>query len=352
VRKDVSAGLEKLRKIGIALHKYHADHGCFPPPVLTGTDGRTQYSWRVAVLPYLGPGEKVLFAQYRRNEPWDSEANQRILAQMPDVYRAPSASAARHEASYFAVTGPTTMFIGKEGVSISEVSDRVAMALMVVETKRAVPWTRPVDIAYDARGPLPEFGGFHEGGFNGLMATGEALFIAPPKKEAFLRSLLSKSYYPDLKRQSVADLMGKRAPDFTLDDLAGQKTTLSTLIAGKVALLTFTACRCGACRLEAPVLTRLDKKYRDQGLVVLAVNAWDEPAELVQNYVKSEKLTHRFLLNGHQVESDRYHFFETPTSCWIDHKGRVVNLHFGFDPGDEVALARRAEELLAARKRD
>ena len=352
VRKDVSTGLENLRKIGIALHRYHADHGCFPPPVLTGPDGRTQYSWRVAALPYLGPGEKVLFAQYRRNEPWDSEVNQRILAQMPDVYRAPSASAARHETSYFALTGPTTMFIGKEGVSISEVSDRVAMALMVVETKRAVPWTTPVDIAYDAQGPLPEFGGFHEGGFNGLMATGEALVhcAAENGRVSAVPALEIVLSGPETAVRRRPD--GQTGSRFHAGRPVGQKTTLSTLIAGKVALLTFTACRCGACRLEAPVLTRLDKKYKDQGLVVLAVNAWDEPAELVQKYVKSEKLTHRFLLNGHQVESDRYHFFETPTSCWIDHKGRLVNLHFGFDPGDEVALARRAEELLAARKRD
>ncbi len=95
------------------------------------------------------------------------------------------------------------------------------------------------------------------------------------------------------------------------------------------------------------MLTQLDKKYKDRGLLVLAINAWDEPAELVQKYVESEKLTHRFLLKGHEVWRDRYHFFETPTTCWIDHKGRVINVHFGFDPGDEVALARRAEELLA-----
>jgi thiol-disulfide isomerase/thioredoxin len=350
VRKDVSPGLENLRAIGIALHKYHADHGCFPPAVLTGPDGRTPYSWRVALLPYLG--QRTLYEQYRRNEPWDSETNRGVLHQMPDVYRAPAEMTAKDDASYLAVTGPTTMFIGKEGVSIAEVSDRAGMTLMVVETRRSIPWTKPVDILYDARGPLPKIGGFHEEGFNALVATGDALFIAPPRKEEFLRSMLSKSFYPDLKRQSVAELMGKPAPDFTLNDPAGQKTTLSTLISGKVALLSFTACRCGACRLEAPVLTQLDKKYKDRGLVVLAINAWDEPAELVRKYVESEKLTHRFLLNGHEVWRDRYHFFETPTTCWIDHTGRVINVHFGFDPGDEVALARRAEELLAARNRD
>jgi thiol-disulfide isomerase/thioredoxin len=271
---------------------------------------------------------------------------------MPDVYREPSGSTAKDDASYFAVTGPTTMFIGKEGVSIGEVSDRAGMTLMVVEARRSIPWTKPADIPYDAHGLVPKIGGFHEGGFNALVATGDALFIAPPKKEEWLRSMLSKSYYPDLKRQSVADLMGKPAPDFTLNDLAGRKTTLSTLIAGKVALISFTACRCGACRLEAPVLTKLDREYREQGLVVVAVNAWNEPADLLRKYVESEKLTHRFLLNGQAVGKDRYHFFETPTTCWIDHKGRVIKIDFGFDPGDDVALAKRAEELLAARRRD
>jgi thiol-disulfide isomerase/thioredoxin len=350
----VSAGLENLRKIGIALHKYHSEHGYFPPAVLTGPDGHTPYSWRVAILPYLdlGLGKKGLFEQYRQNEPWDSEANRRVLDQMPDVFRAPSAPTGVHDASYFAVTGPTTMFIGKEGVSIAEVSDRVGMTIMVVETKRAIPWTKPIDIPYDAHGPLPSFGGFHDGGFNALVATGEAFFLAPPKNEEWLRSQLSKSFYPDLKRQVIADLTGKRAPDFTLRDLAGHEVTLSKLIAGKVALISFTACRCGACRLEAPVLTQLDKKYKEQGLVVVAINAWDEPADLVRKYVESEKLTHQFLLDGRAVFRDVYRFRETPDSCWIDHKGLIVGIHFGFDPGEESILDRQAQELLAARRRD
>ena len=154
VRKDVSAGLENLRAIGIALHKYHADHGCFPPAVLIGPDGKTPYSWRVALLPYLG--QRALYERYRRNEPWDSEANRGVLHQIPDVYRAPAEMTAKDDASYFAVTGPTTMFIGKEGVSIAEVSDRAGTTLMVVETRRSVPWTKPVDILHDAARPLAE----------------------------------------------------------------------------------------------------------------------------------------------------------------------------------------------------
>jgi hypothetical protein len=223
----------------------------------------------VALLPYLG--ETRLFKQYRLDQPWDSDGNRKLLKRMPDVFRATGAPAGTQNAAYFVVTGPKTMFSGTEGVSISEVMDRTNMTVMVVETKRDIPWTKPVDIRYDTQGPLPQLGGFHENGFNVLVATGEAMFLAPPPKEEWLRSFLSKSYYPDLDRQIVAQLTGRPAPDFTLKNLAGQEVSLSKLIAGKVALVSFTACRCAGCRLEAPVLAKLYDQHRSGGLVVLAV---------------------------------------------------------------------------------
>jgi peroxiredoxin len=182
-----------------------------------------------------------------------------------------------------------------------------------------------------------------------LVATGEAMFLAPPPKEEWLRSFLSRSYYPDLDRQIAAQLTGKPAPDFTLKNLAGQEVTLSKLIAGKVALVSFTACRCAGCRLEAPVLAKLYDQHRGNGLVVLAVNAWDEPVDLVRAYVEKEHLPYPFLLNGKSIWEQKYHLNTTPTSIWIDQEGLIARVHFGFEPGDEQSLQTEASQFLRAR---
>jgi thiol-disulfide isomerase/thioredoxin len=348
---SIAAGQENLKRIGLAMHEYHSKHGHFAPALLTGPDGKTQYSWRLALLPWLG--EENLFAQYRLDQPWDSANNLKVLDRMPDVYRAPTIPAGTHNTSYFAVTGPKTVFAGKDGISISQIPDGTSNVIMVVETKRAVPWTKPEDISYDAEARLPEFGGFHRGGFNAMMADGDARFIEfPPKNEEEIRFLLSKSWVIDRQKQIVAELAGRSAPDFTLKNLAGEEVTLSKLIRGKVALIAFSAVGCGPCRVEEPHLTELYEKHKREGLVVLTVNPWDEPEDLVRKYVRTENLKHAFLLNGSTVAREKYHLRRWPTSCWVNHKGVIVSVKFGFETGEERVLAREAEELLSARRRD
>jgi peroxiredoxin len=347
--RDLGAGPANLRRIGAALHEYHSVHGSFPPAVLLGPDGRTPYSWRVALLPYLGC--QKLFERYRFDQAWDSPANRKVLNDMPDVYRGPHARPGTVESTYSVVTGPKTVFAGSHGVSMSEVR---MLSLVVVETKPAVAWTKPADIPYDAAGPVPSFGGLHADGFNGLLVTGEVDFFGGPfhNDPERLRPYLSKTYDVDREAEITAALAGKPAPDFTLKDLSGADVTLSKLIAGKVALVSFSAVRCPACRLEAPHLTALHERLGSQGLVVVAVNPWNEDRNLVQSYVAKEKLTHLFLLQGKAVFDDQYRLFEAPTSCWIDHRGRIVSINFGFDADESNRMIERASKLLADRHKD
>ena len=67
------------------MHNYHDTHGQFPPAVVVGPDSKTPHSWRVELLPFLD--QDALFKEYRLNEPWDSEANKKVLAQSPAVFR-------------------------------------------------------------------------------------------------------------------------------------------------------------------------------------------------------------------------------------------------------------------------
>ena len=43
---------------------------------------------------------------------------------------------------------------------------------MIVETAQSVPWTKPDEVVYDPKGPLPQFGNFPRRGFTGVMFDG------------------------------------------------------------------------------------------------------------------------------------------------------------------------------------
>ena len=125
--------INNLKQIMLALHNYYDTNGHFPPPVLTGPDGKTPYSWRVAILPYLEQTE--LYKRYKFDEPWDSDNNKRLLEQMPPVLRDPTADRHSTDTSYFALVGAETCFgeKGGTGTTFAEIKDGTANTIMVVE---------------------------------------------------------------------------------------------------------------------------------------------------------------------------------------------------------------------------
>ncbi len=62
--------------------------------------------------------------------------------------------------------------------------------IMIVEAKDAVEWTRPDDLPYDPKGPLPKFG-ISPAGFNAALADGSVRWIPATVPEAVLRPYLT-----------------------------------------------------------------------------------------------------------------------------------------------------------------
>ena len=83
------------------------------------------------------------------------------------------------------------------------------------------------------------------------------------------------------------------------------------------------------------------EKYGKDGLVVLAVNAWDEEEELLRKFVGENKLNQRVLLEGGET-ADRYLLGgSVPALLWINREGIVVDTEWGFDsPGSLEAKTR------------
>ncbi|HVU85934.1 MAG TPA: TlpA disulfide reductase family protein [Pirellulales bacterium] len=172
---------------------------------------------------------------------------------------------------------------------------------------------------------------------------------SPAPADAFIKELGFQACTYRMTPMSVSpeDLLNKQAPDFTLDALDGGEIHLHDLIRGRVGVVSFWGVACGACRVEAPHLTALHDRFKDEGLVVIAVNGYDESKVEVEKYVRDKGLSHPIALMGSKVAGKQYTVASYPVTFLIDRKGVLVDYHLGFEPGDEKLLAASIERLLA-----
>ena len=139
--------INNLKQIGLAVHNYHDQHGCFPPAYIPDEHGQPMHSWRVLLLPYLG--EKMLYEQYNFDEPWNGPNNQLLTDQMPNVYRCPSevAAADSSEPSYVMIVGPGTISDGPSSTNYDQITDGDSNTIMFVEICDAgFDWLQPQDL--------------------------------------------------------------------------------------------------------------------------------------------------------------------------------------------------------------
>ncbi len=114
------------------------------------------------------------------------------------------------------------------------------------------------------------------------------------------------------------------APDFTLEDMDGERHTLSKL-RGKVVMVNFWATWCPPCREEIPSMEAVYQDLREQGFVVLAINQWETP-DHVFSYMGQLEVYPGFpiLFDRDSSVSDAFGVKGLPTTVLIDKQGRVV----------------------------
>jgi hypothetical protein len=161
-----------LKQIGLALHVFADDHGRLPAHAIFSKDGTPLLSWRVALLPTLDMHD--LYAQFKLDEPWDSAHNLKLLDRMPAIYAAVPHKSATH---FQAFVGKGAVFDGMTGIRWQDIADGNSQTAMIVEAFEPVPWTKPADIDFDAKRPLPKFGKVSPLGFHLLMADASVRFI-------------------------------------------------------------------------------------------------------------------------------------------------------------------------------
>jgi len=120
----------------------------------------------------------------------------------------------------------------------------------------------------------------------------------------------------------------KLAADFTLTNMQGEQVSLSQY-RGKVVILNFWATWCPPCREEMPSMERLYQKYKDQGLVILAVSADENGKKAVSQFLQKTPYSFPILLDSDNVAQNAYGVFRFPESFIIDRNGMVIKRIIG-----------------------
>jgi len=88
--------------------------------------------------------------------------------------------------------------------------------------------------------------------------------------------------------------------------------------------------------MEVPALKSVADRHRGDGLAVLAVNAWDEPLDLVQGFVKAQGINYTVLLDGGETAIGKYGVRGVPSAFYLDRQGRIVETGLGAEPEPEI----------------
>lgn len=130
------------------------------------------------------------------------------------------------------------------------------------------------------------------------------------------------------------------AADFTLNVVANpmepdQKTFALSSVKGRPVVLDFWATWCGPCQAEAPVINDIARRYKDRGLVVVAVNTDDKPG-LAARFMADNKLALTTVFDADGSIGRKYNADTLPTLVVINKEGKITAVRHGLTGKSEL----------------
>jgi thiol-disulfide isomerase/thioredoxin len=129
-----------------------------------------------------------------------------------------------------------------------------------------------------------------------------------------------------------------------LNDLRGAPIRLADL-RGKVVWINFWASWCPPCQFETPVVRSIDRRYRERGLAIVAVQV-QQTVEAGLDYANRYDLEYTIGADVTGAIFHAYKVFALPTQFFLDANGVVRQIING--PLDEARAAQLVESLLPA----
>jgi cytochrome c biogenesis protein CcmG/thiol:disulfide interchange protein DsbE len=115
-------------------------------------------------------------------------------------------------------------------------------------------------------------------------------------------------------------------PAIELDSLDGDGQIRLADYRGKALVLNFWASWCEPCKEEAPLLEEAWQTYRDDGLVVIGIDAQDFRTD-AQGFVDRYGITYPIAFDGHGSSLGRFGNTGFPETWFVGRDGRLVGEH-------------------------
>ncbi|MCM2371953.1 TlpA family protein disulfide reductase [Aporhodopirellula aestuarii] len=125
-------------------------------------------------------------------------------------------------------------------------------------------------------------------------------------------------------------LVGKQAPDFTLDLLEGGQFSISGQ-RGKVTVLDFWATWCGPCLQAMPLIEETVSEFDENDVRLVAVNL-QETAEPIRDTLERLKIAPEVALDIDGVAAARYQADAIPQTVVIGRDGTITHVFVGGGP--------------------
>lgn len=127
--------------------------------------------------------------------------------------------------------------------------------------------------------------------------------------------------------------------EFELQDINGNSVKLSSLLQKGPVMMSFWALWCVPCKEEMKEFNEIYKKYKDSGLVYVAVNQ-DSPKSVakVKSYIESKSYDFLVLLDTDLHVFETYGGQNLPFSVLLNKRGEVAKTYSGYLAGDEKKL--------------
>ncbi|MFN8620234.1 MAG: redoxin domain-containing protein [Chloroflexota bacterium] len=122
-------------------------------------------------------------------------------------------------------------------------------------------------------------------------------------------------------------LLGKPAPAFALQDLAGNTVSLADY-AGRPVIVNWWASWCIPCREEFPIMVAGLEQHKDQGLEILGI-VYKDSATNAQAFATDHDAHWPLLQDPDAKTWSAYYGIGVPMTAFIDGKGIVQAMSYG-----------------------
>jgi cytochrome c biogenesis protein CcmG/thiol:disulfide interchange protein DsbE len=161
--------------------------------------------------------------------------------------------------------------------------------------------------------------------------------------------LASFALVPRVLRQHSGAHVGRDAPDFALALVAnasplgdGKSTLRLQDLRGQAVLLDFWATWCEPCRLEAPIVDQVARRWRERGVVVVGVDTDAAGEGDPRAFALARGLSYPIVHDEVGFAARAYEVQELPTLVVVSRTGKIVGVRTGVtDEGELERLVRQ-----------